>query len=99
MEDVTCRRCGSINNYSTSTSGKHLRADCKKCGEYIKFLPHEAPKFYFGKYKGSTIREVDDLEYLKWAVKANTLKGRSKEAATIRIEQLENELKKGGKNE
>ena len=38
MEKVTCLRCKSTDEYTVTVSGPHLKATCKKCGKYIKFL-------------------------------------------------------------
>jgi len=77
MKDVTCNKCGSINNYRTEVSGNHLKAICKDCESYIKFLPQYnlLDLMPFGKYKDREIKsliEDDEVKYLQWAV--NNLK-------------------------
>lgn len=39
MNDIVCPRCGAVNEYNTTKSGPHTRADCSRCGKYIKFIP------------------------------------------------------------
>lgn len=39
MEKVTCLRCKTTDEYTVTVSGPHLKATCKNCGTYIKFLP------------------------------------------------------------
>lgn len=38
MKDVVCQRCGSVNDYRTEQSGPHIKAICRSCDRYIKFL-------------------------------------------------------------
>jgi len=68
--DITCQRCGLINDYSERIAGPHKSAYCNGCGNYIKHLPKNKPiKIHFGKYAGrelSTLTEPDDLRYLHW---------------------------------
>ena len=70
MGTITCRRCGSVDDYSTSRSGQHIKATCNKCGSYIQFVPQGGPPtLFFGKYKGreiSTMITVDEINYLHW---------------------------------
>jgi hypothetical protein len=37
-EEVVCVRCGTVDDYDTVPAGPHLKAVCKNCGKYIKFL-------------------------------------------------------------
>lgn len=37
---LTCRRCGTVTRAPRlSPSGPHRRADCPRCGRYVKFVP------------------------------------------------------------
>ena len=41
MEDITCQRCQTTNEFNVEKSGPHLKAICDHCNRYIKFL-HKA---------------------------------------------------------
>lgn len=62
---IVCNSCGLIDQYTTEQKSNNLVATCT-CGAYIKNLPQDKPKFYFGKYNGKAVDEVDDLGYLEW---------------------------------
>ena len=67
MEALICKKCGSIDDYRTSNSGDHIRADCRQCGAYIKFLGKGGPAVcYYEKYKGWLISAITDIAWLKW---------------------------------
>jgi phage FluMu protein Com len=68
MEDVTCQRCQTTNEFYIEESGPHLKAMCNHCNRYIKFVSKEEPKLYVGKYKGVPIKDIEDMGYLKWAL-------------------------------
>ena len=39
---LECKKCGIVSDdYTITESGMHLRADCSKCGQYIKYLSKE----------------------------------------------------------
>ena len=75
IQDVICKKCGSVNSITVKQNGVHRSAYCLECGEYIKHIT----KFenmndftlYFGKYKGrqiSTMTHRDEASYLRWAL-------------------------------
>jgi len=71
MEDLICKKCGSINDYYVRKSELHRTAYCK-CGSYIKHLPNDDYSdlaMYLGKYKGCKVRLIKDQNYLEWALK------------------------------
>lgn len=45
MENITCQRCQTTNEFNVAKAGPHLKAICDHCNRYIKFLPrdHAAP--------------------------------------------------------
>ena len=90
MEEVICQRCATINDYFTEPSGPHLKAVCNNCNTYIKFLPQqkEMPKLYFGKYVGTFVHEMTDLNYLKWLATSTSIKQTLKDAVNLRISKL-----------
>ena len=94
MEPITCPRCGSQDDYSTTPSGPHLKATCNQCGRYIKFLPQDngPAMLHFGKYAGMPIPDITDLNYLEWALaNVNRLSARIQEAMKTRITALKNQ--------
>lgn len=92
MEEVICQRCQTKNEFHVVPSGPHLKAVCDHCNQYIKFVSQqkEPPKFYFGKYVGKYVHEIEDMSYLKWASTNLTLKQPMREAILKRISEFEN---------
>jgi uncharacterized protein (DUF3820 family) len=78
MSDITCQKCGLVNDYRISHSGQHQTAYCNNCNAYIKHLPQNQPaKLHFGKYKGrviSSMQSKDELSYLTWLLSLENLK-------------------------
>lgn len=78
MQDLICKKCGSVNDYEIRESSLHNTAYCL-CGNYIKHVPkNESPKIHFGKYKGrdiSSLTSDEETRYLYWLmnqdIKAN----------------------------
>jgi len=95
MGEVICQRCGTTNEFYVVNSGPHVKAMCNHCNCYIKFIlqEKEPPKFYFGKYVGKYIHDIEDLSYLKWASTNMTLKQPIRDAIIKRISSLENLLR------
>jgi hypothetical protein len=96
MEDVTCKKCGLINDYSVKIKPPHHYAYCNGCESFIKFIPHDTPKFYFGKHKGTLISECTDVGYMEWVIGAGVVKGNIKTAILDRLDVL---IKKNGGKE
>ncbi len=92
MEEVICQRCLTSNQFHVVKSGPHVKAICDNCNQYIKFIPQEKepPKFYFGKYVGKYVHEIEDIGYLKWAVGNLTLKQPMRDAIQKQITSFEN---------
>jgi len=85
--DVFCSYCKSeeirTERISLANGGHHIKASCTPCGRFIKFLPHDLPRFYFGKHKGKNVTEVasNDPSYLDWCLSENVIRnGRLKDA-------------------
>ncbi len=70
-------------------TGQHVEAICNGCGKHIKFLPTKEPALYVGKYKGKPIKEIDDLDYLQWALNTLKLSESIFKAVSDRIRSLE----------
>lgn len=92
---VTCKACGTIDDFRTERKANNNCAFCNSCGAFIKNIPSdEKPKFHFGKYKDTEIESCNDLGYLTWARdNINSLKGRYKQALLDRITSLSQMLK------
>lgn len=41
---LTCPKCKHTGKPKLSVSGQHYRADCPKCGRYIKFVSPKPPR-------------------------------------------------------
>lgn len=86
---MDCKKCGCSGIFRTEQKGVHLVAHCGRCDAYIQNLPTEAPAFYFGKYKGKKVIEVDDLGYLEWYLeKVTKITSRMRSAITEQIQKL-----------
>lgn len=83
--DVTCTKCGLVNDYYTRQAGPHQSAYCNGCDSYIKHLPQNNPIeiMPFGKYKGREIKSFsaqDEIRYLEWITQMPDIKERLKSA-------------------
>lgn len=80
-QEVTCKKCGSINDYKVEPRGIHQSAFCNGCDAYIKNLPQGKPiTLFFGKFKERTIDSMvalDEINYLKWLSTKSDLKPNS----------------------
>jgi len=78
--DVFCPDCKSekirTERISLASGGHHIKASCVPCGRFIKFLPHDSPRFYFGKHRRETVTEVaaNDPSYLEWCLSKNIIR-------------------------
>lgn len=89
-EQLTCQNCGSVDDFSTRQEKQHLGAYCNGCGKWIKWLPQDKPKFYFGKYKETYIHECSDLRYLEWFQSdVKNLSATFRKAISERISELQ----------
>lgn len=92
METITCPHCNAVDDYRTSNSGPHVRADCNQCGRYIKFLKQSyAPQSicYTGKYYGKPFSAITDLDWLRWCHANAPMKNTQyRELFTARINEL-----------
>lgn len=92
METLICRNCGPIEDYYTELKSGQNTAWCSKCDAFIKNIPYStaAPTFYFGKYKGKLVTEVEDMPYLKWVLDDIKPKPKMKQAIEAHIANFEN---------
>ena len=93
MSEIICQRCNTANEFYVVPSGPHMKAMCNHCNIYIKFVPQqkEAPKFYFGKYVGKYVHEIEDMSYLRWALKdMKNMKQPMRDAIEKQISSFEN---------
>ncbi|MCF6154480.1 MAG: hypothetical protein E3K36_04345 [Candidatus Brocadia sp.] len=75
---ITCKRCGVIHETSKlhikviplKDGASHYKTICSACKAPIKFLRHEEPTFWFGKYKGRLVRDIlqSDPRYVRWVL-------------------------------
>ena len=78
--DVSCSRCNSseirTQRVPLPNGGHHIKPSCASCDRFLKFIPHDGPKFPFGKHKGLTVVEVaaNDPSYLEWCLSKNIIK-------------------------
>jgi hypothetical protein len=89
MEELYCHHCDIVvsepvlERRELPNGAFQVRANCPKCGHYLKFMPQGGPELiHFGKYKDKTVEEVAeaDPEYLRWLYEQPWCKRRLKEA-------------------
>ncbi len=90
MEEIICPSCGPTTDYRTEQKSTQLTAYCNKCGGYIKNIPQGEPAFYVGKYKGVKVSEIEDMGYLKWALKEMKMSVNMRSAIEKQISRFEN---------
>ncbi len=89
MEEITCQKCGSKEYYTELKSNNNV-ARCSKCDAFIKNIPYSEAVLYIGKYKGQRVDDIEDLDYLKWALEnMSTVGKRIREAMQKQIDRLE----------
>lgn len=89
MEEIVCKNCGLVDDYSTEMKSGQNVATCNGCGNYIKNLPQgNPPQIYIGKYKGQFLHDITDTEYLIWAYKNWTMNPKMKNDILNRITEL-----------
>jgi len=90
-ETLYCEKCKKEVEFNETKKGVHIKATCKECDSYIKFIaqPLEMVKMPFGKYKGDLIVEIvpKDRDYFKWLLNENALKGIMKERVEFLLEE------------
>lgn len=90
METIKCPKCGALDNFYTELKANNNVARCALCDTFIKNIPYQTEQsFYFGKYKGKKVSEIDDLGYLRWAVEKTKPKPAMKEAILKQISRIE----------
>ena len=91
---LICKKCGLIDQYRTEERTGQNCAFCLGCGYHIKNVPKKDPldlKIYFGKFKGTTIRNITDKQYLQWVIQnCEKMNERYKDAIQQQIDQLPN---------
>lgn len=93
MEDLICPKCGPIEKeYYTELKSNQNVARCLKCDSFIKNIPQgNDATFYFGKYKDQKVKDIEDMDYLKWALKnLGKLSKNMRTAIENRINSFEN---------
>jgi hypothetical protein len=65
--DIVCQNCGLVNDYKVIETN-HLTAYCNGCNRYIKHLPKPNKELviYFGKYKGTALKDFTSKEHVSW---------------------------------
>lgn len=89
MEQIKCTKCGAVDKFYTEVKANNNVARCSECDAFIKNIPYEQPKFYVGKYKGKLISEIEDMNYLKWALREMKLSESIRKAISDRISHFE----------
>jgi predicted amidophosphoribosyltransferase len=89
MEELICPKCGPTTEYYTELKSNQNVARCLKCDSFIKNIPYKKPMLYIGKYANVPIEEIEDVGYLKWALKTLTLSSGIKTAIQKQIDRFE----------
>lgn len=89
MEQIICNKCGAVNKYYTEVKANNNVARCTECDSFIKNIPYNEPTFYFGKYKGKKVSEVEDMQYLKWVLTGTKQSASMRTAIQKQIDKFE----------
>lgn len=89
MEQIKCNKCGAVDKFYTELKANNNVARCSECDAFIKNISYQEPKFYFGKYKDKPISEIEDMGYLKWALKEIKLTASMRTAIQKQIDKFE----------
>lgn len=87
-EDITCKNCGLVNEYTVSKPNKIYSVTCS-CGRHIRNITENKPVILpFGKFKDRSVESMktkEELDYLSWLVDNKDLNGRLEEAILRQI--------------
>jgi uncharacterized protein (DUF3820 family) len=88
--NVICKKCGLINDYTVTESGNQHVCKCNGCGHFLGNKPKEynyqTIRMPFGKYKDSLICDLEDVRYLEWVIdNVPTVKGNVRKAINFKI--------------
>ena len=89
MESIICKKCGSIDEYTTEQRGTHQAAVCCHCKTVIKYIAYTVQKFYFGKYKSVEVSQCLDKNYLEWFLRETKPSAAMRKAVEDQIHNLE----------
>lgn len=76
------------NGEADDLSKQHLQ----KNNIEVKTHSDDKTVFLFGKYSGKSVNDIDDLNYLKWALSAVKMKEPFRRLVQSRISKLENNV-------
>lgn len=73
MHDIKCPDCGSTEKREIRKE-RHIGLYCKDCDRWLMWKPGDVTlvKFWFGKYRGRKVGDVDKKElrdYANWLIK------------------------------
>ena len=89
-QEISCKKCGLVNDYQTEMKGGQMLAYCNGCESYIKNIPQHPPTFFVGKYKDHEVPSMTDIGYLVWWRDTVAKQSRRLRAAVVdRIKELE----------
>ena len=79
---IHCNNCG-ITDYQIIEKSGQKTAWCVGCGAWIKNIPFAEPAYYFGRYAGKLVKDVDDEPYMRWFLQ--NVKGNKRTKAAIEL--------------
>jgi len=89
MTDIKCPKCGAINDYYTELKANNNVARCSLCDTFIKNIPYQTEQqFFFGKYKGKKVSEIEDIQYLQWVLDKTNPKPAFRDAIIKQIDRF-----------
>lgn len=89
METLFCNHCQKEVGFYTELKANNNVARCNDCNGFIKNIPYQEPQLYVGKYKNKPIKDIEDMGYLKWALREMKLSNNVRQAIESRIKQFE----------
>ena len=101
MDTLFCKKCNSEQEYYDTPNPPHVGAYCGFCDSWIKWLPQQVKHptnvvLYFGKYKGTIIKDCTDTNYMQWIINnVDDLKPNIELALLLRIKELKGDSSDG----
>lgn len=87
-EKIVCPSCGAEDKFTTEFKHSQQTAFCTECGTFIKNIPYQKPRFYFGKYKDVLVEECTDIGYMEWFLSNTKPKPYMKNAVKKQISKI-----------
>lgn len=93
MEMLYCKNCDRKVLPYTILKGNNNVARCTNCNTHLGNIGYAEPALHFGKYKGTLIKDVEDVDYLQWVLRKVKISPRLRNAINERIKTFQLQAK------